>query len=77
MSRLKLRDRADMCRGHYCIARVASVGPTGLRYWEYWSESSQGFASAGTVYVGRPAAMAKLKQIRASISYKVKRPKTP
>lgn len=63
--KLRLRDRADMCKGHYCIGRVFERTRSGLEYWEFWSDHSQTFTSAGTVYIGREAAMAKLREVKA------------
>ena len=52
-----LIDRGDGVRGHFCIGRCAN----GV-YSEFWNDG-HGWCSAGTVYVGREAAEAKLKEV--------------
>jgi hypothetical protein len=55
---LKIFDRADMVRGHFCIGRMKDDRGT----WEFWNEKA-GWSSAGTVIVGRDAARDRMKQL--------------
>lgn len=57
---LRLYNRADGVRGHYCIGREV-VAPDGLRHHEFWHTNR--FSSAGEVIVGETAAKAKLVEI--------------
>lgn len=46
---LSLVDRADGCKGHYCIRRF--IPGTNEKYVEYWNESGGGHWNAfGTLY---------------------------
>lgn len=45
-------DRADMVKGHYCIARKLNGDPKSI-YWEFWNTNTPmvwTWASAGTVF---------------------------
>lgn len=44
---MRLHDRADACRGHYCIERELADLPG---YREFWNAESKRWTSAGTVY---------------------------
>lgn len=57
---VRLYDRADGVRGHYCVGREV-IPPSGLRYHEYWRSGR--FCSAGQVYVGKKQAEAKLVEV--------------
>lgn len=52
---IRLYDRADGCKGHYCIGRKTNRG-----FHEWWNENAGEFCGAGTVYIG-DAATEKLK----------------
>lgn len=54
-----LYDGADGVCGHYCIGRWNAEG----QYNEFWVEDRNRWASAGTVYVGKERAEAKLSQL--------------
>ena len=43
---MKLIDRADGVRGHFCIGRQVKD----TIYWEFWNEKENTWCSAGTVY---------------------------
>jgi hypothetical protein len=57
---VRLYDRADGVRGHFCIGREV-IPASGLRYHEFWNAGR--FCSAGQVYVGETAAKKKLIEI--------------
>jgi len=61
-----LVNHADMVKGHYCVGRPTedSPRPSGLIFWEFWSEESKAWASAGTLYRSKAEAQAKLDQLR-------------
>ena len=62
---MKLLDCGDGVRGHYCIGEPMDKGSI---YWHYWNDSYKGgtWCSAGTLYIGKEAAQAKLKELRAA-----------
>ena len=49
----QLRDRADGVKGHFCIGRVRELGACDT--WEFWNDTWQSWASAGTVYMEQAA----------------------
>jgi predicted Zn-ribbon and HTH transcriptional regulator len=57
---IKLLDRADGCKGHFCLGRQRNPP-----YWEFWSETYNGgsWCSAGTLFSGREAAQEKLAEL--------------
>lgn len=56
---IRLIDRADMCQGHFCLGRQFNGNL--IKYWVFWSDTYKGgsWCSAGTVYVGKEAALKK------------------
>lgn len=58
---LRLFDRADGVRGHFCIGRRRSDGCC-----EYWNRD--GFYSAGEVFTGEKSAKAKLRRLKSAIT---------
>lgn len=64
MRPMKLFDRADGVRGHYCIGRM--VGDEGKRYWQYYNRGE--WESAGEVFTDKEAAERKLVEIRAALA---------
>lgn len=60
--KLRLFDRADGCKDHYCVGRHKYYS-TNIPYAEFWNEKQQRFCSAGTVYIGKDAATETLKKL--------------
>lgn len=59
---LRLYDRADGVKDHFCVGR--KVTGCGFDYNEFWNKDK--FSSAGEVFIGRDAAEAKLREIAAT-----------
>ena len=61
----KLIDCGDGVRGHFCIGKPTEKGSI---YWHFWNDNHNGggWCSAGSVYVGRDAAKAKLRELAAN-----------
>ena len=62
---VKLLDRGDGVRGHFCIGKPMEKGSI---YWHFWNDNHNGggWCSAGSVYIGRDAAKTKLREIAAN-----------
>jgi hypothetical protein len=45
---LTLVDRADGCKGHYCIRRY--IPDTNEKYVEHWNEGANKWSAFGTLY---------------------------
>ena len=61
---MRLYDRADGVRGHFCIGRPMDL--KNQDYSEFWNEDASRWSSAGTVYTTRESAekrMAELMQV--------------
>lgn len=55
---MKLIDRADGIRGHFCIGRLTGNG----LFWEFWNKGI--WKAVGQVFVGKTVAERKLKSLR-------------
>ena len=62
---MHIHNRADGVDGHYCIARHNEAG-----FSEFWTEHSNSFTSAGSVYVGKETAIEKLEELMRSCEQK-------
>ena len=56
---VKLINYSDGCKDHFCIGKPMEPGSI---FWHFWNDKSQ-WCSAGTVYIGRRAANAKLREL--------------
>jgi hypothetical protein len=56
---MKLLDRADGVKGHYCIGR--KMEPKSI-YWEFYNKGK--WCSAGDVFVGKDMAKKKMMELR-------------
>lgn len=55
---MKLFDRGDGVRGHYCIGRLIGNGP----YHEFYNKS--GWAGSGQLFTSKHAAMLVMKRLQ-------------
>jgi hypothetical protein len=60
---LRLYDRADGVKGHFCIGR--KVTGRGFDYNEFWNDGK--FTSAGEVFIGEETAESKLRELETQL----------
>ena len=61
---IALIDYADGVKGHFCLGRPI---PPEHFYWHFWNDTANDWCSAGSVYVGKDAARAKRREVKATM----------
>lgn len=61
---MRIIDRGDGVRGHFCIGRKVEGGRYGIPFSEFWNDNIKGWCSAGSVYIGKESAEKKIQELK-------------